>query len=677
MNERIAQVGEIFEKRYELLEVLGSGGIGTVFKARQLDAERLIALKILHPAIVADAEFKLRFMREAQALSKLSHENIVTVYHLGVAQTGTPYLAMELIQGTNLRHHINEAKMSQPQIFSVARQLCSALDYIHKQGIVHRDLKPDNVVFLADTEQIKIIDFGLAHIDLPQDGQKLTGTGVLIGTVNYMSPEQCKGFKADARSDLYSLTVCIYEMLTGLPPFTADNPVGLMYKHVNAEIPQLVMQSPSKSFRLLNEFLKKGLSKKPEERFQSAAEMEQAIAALIEGNADVWIEEKSAKKSGRQKLIIAAFVCAGVLALAALTIITVNQRNAASKDLVKAVSNESANPEEKMRKLLDRPDLTSTAKLQALMSYHDQYGVASDERFVAEELSLIKTLPPERVKTLVPRLYYNLSCNFFDAGKAKEALPFIESFFKSCSEENLASNNLGLDEYWTMKGFLCRSYTMHGRVKEAKVIAEQIADKCISGETEALTVALQLQDEKLAQLVIRKQDNINRLLSLARVARGFKRYDISKICLERGAHVPMPQNSAMAYRIELAKYALLTGEKNKAQKEILEIYKDPELDDYLADPRRSKFRYEICVTLERAGLQQEARKLAFEGRSNDDYINMYRAYLLAAEGKFERARQFLQKDTLVARRNVMLQQLSLIEQGKYKGPLLDLTAMPF
>ncbi|MBX9723685.1 MAG: serine/threonine protein kinase [Candidatus Obscuribacterales bacterium] len=221
MTQKFPELGEVFEQRYELLEVLGAGGGGTVFKARQITADRMIALKVLHPQQGFDEESKQRFLREAKALNKLSHENIVSVYHLGFSDFGLPYLAMELIQGNSLRACLNaEGHLSSRRIFSIVKQLCSALACMHEVGIIHRDLKPENIMLIQKPEPdtVKIIDFGLVRVDNSAE-QKLTATGLLIGSVNYMSPEQCQGKKADARSDVYALTVCMYEMLSGKLPF--------------------------------------------------------------------------------------------------------------------------------------------------------------------------------------------------------------------------------------------------------------------------------------------------------------------------------------------------------------------------------------------------------------------------------------------------------------------------
>ena len=225
MSHKFPEVGDFFEHRYDLLEVLGSGGVGTVFKARQTESDRLIALKVLHPHVLLAEEIKQRFLREAQALNKLSHNNIVTVYHLGLSENALPYLAMELIEEVSLRKSLVDAgRLPANRVFRIMKQLCSALCCMHESGIIHRDLKPENIMLVQKPEPdtVKIIDFGLVKVEAGSE-QKLTTTGLLVGSLNYMSPEQCQGQKADARSDIYALAICMYEMLAGEPPFTSDN----------------------------------------------------------------------------------------------------------------------------------------------------------------------------------------------------------------------------------------------------------------------------------------------------------------------------------------------------------------------------------------------------------------------------------------------------------------------
>lgn len=293
----IPRVGQKIDN-YELLSVLGEGGLGVVFRARQSEVGRLVAIKVLHAHIV-DEEFQSRFLREAQILNKLSHVNIVTVYHMGVSDTGLLYLVMEMVEGRSLRQILfAEDKLDTLRALKITRDAAKALSYVHKNGIVHRDLKLENIILVQEPEPetVKIIDFGLAGLS-QQQNQKLTKTGALVGTAAYMSPEQCTGQKVDHRSDIYSLAICLYEILTGVKPFEADNPVGVMYQHMNNTTPSLQAKGTlSKYISDLDELIAHATEKLPADRFQNMDEFARAIDDVI----DV-IEGHSESKPGRKR----------------------------------------------------------------------------------------------------------------------------------------------------------------------------------------------------------------------------------------------------------------------------------------------------------------------------------------------------------------------------------------
>ena len=282
----IPKIGEIFDGKYEILEILGSGGIGTVFMALQLDCQRLLALKILHEGAALDEEYRARFVREAQALSQVRHNNIVNVYHLGVSENEVPYMAMEYVAGKSIRAILNSLdRMPVIQSLTIIRDAARALSYVHKQGIIHRDLKPENILVVQspDPDTVKLVDFGLARISNLKD-QRLTSTGELIGTCSYMSPEQCKGKEVDFRSDIYSLSACLYEMIVGEKVFTADSPVGLMYKHINETVPLVNSSQVDVFHEVINSIVQRGMSKEPENRFGSMEELAMAIDGALLDN---------------------------------------------------------------------------------------------------------------------------------------------------------------------------------------------------------------------------------------------------------------------------------------------------------------------------------------------------------------------------------------------------------
>lgn len=295
------QTGEIFNQRYELLEVLGTGGIGTVFKALQIESKRKIALKILHKEIVTDKDFKKRFIGEAKALNQLHHDGIVTVYHIGISDEGLPYIAMELIRGRSIKQVLKEdGALPALRATRITKQVADALAYVHAHGIIHRDLKPDNIILLDKPEDdtVKIIDFGLARF---VNEQKTTRTGTVLGSVEYMSPEQCQGKTADARSEVYSLAVCFYQMLTLKKPFSAESAVAMIYQHSNTPVPKISAEQIDRFHPSLNKLFAKAMAKSPDERFQSMEEFSKELSALEEHLEKIVPASVAAADSAKKK----------------------------------------------------------------------------------------------------------------------------------------------------------------------------------------------------------------------------------------------------------------------------------------------------------------------------------------------------------------------------------------
>ena len=304
-------IGEIFDERYELIELLGAGATGTVYKALQLDCKRIVALKILPEKIFSDEQTETRFLQEAKALSQLSHVNLVAVYHLGCTQNGRLYLAMEYIKGKTLQSVLDAQKLTLTEILQLMNRLSDALGYVHSMNIVHRDVKPANIVLtdVPEPNTPKIIDFGLIRVEHSSD-QKLTKTEALIGTPHYMSPEQCMGQPATARSDIYSLCVCFYEMLAGQRPFDADNVVGLMYQHINNAVPPLPEAVTQGFGEEISVILDRGLAKKPANRYETMGELQKNIAEL-----QIAIRKAPAHRRNNwsKRSSVAALIVAGVL----------------------------------------------------------------------------------------------------------------------------------------------------------------------------------------------------------------------------------------------------------------------------------------------------------------------------------------------------------------------------
>ena len=267
--------------KYQLREQLGHGGMASVYRAYHPQLDRFVAVKVLRGELVEDEEFLTRFQREAKIVAALRHPNIVQVFDADT-QDGVYYMVMELLDGDTLKARLDEYRARGETMPSgeVARILLDVLDglaYAHGEGMIHRDIKPANIM-LTRRGQAVITDFGIAQMI---GGTRHTLSGALMGTLNYMAPEQGMQNQSDARSDLYSLGIVFYEMLTGHPPFDADTPLAILMKHVNEPLPlpsAIGISLPASFERVLL----KVLSKNPDDRYQSAAEMAQAIRSAAE-----------------------------------------------------------------------------------------------------------------------------------------------------------------------------------------------------------------------------------------------------------------------------------------------------------------------------------------------------------------------------------------------------------
>lgn len=280
-------VGKVLDGKYRIDALHGSGGMGAVYRATQVNLERTVALKVVRGDFLKDAIVTERFKREALAVARLKHPHIVTVYDFGIVKEGGAYLVMEFLEGRTLRVEIqNRSKLPVGPAVDIMRQICSAVHAAHTEGIIHRDLKPDNI-FLESTRDgsvlVKILDFGVAKLrqntaDLARSAD-LTMSGMMLGTPIYMSPEQCQGEPFDARADIYSLGCVFYEMLAGRPPFLGNTPSALIIKHASEAPKPPSVHVPSIPAGLESAIMK-ALEKDPDERFQTAMELGRALSAV-------------------------------------------------------------------------------------------------------------------------------------------------------------------------------------------------------------------------------------------------------------------------------------------------------------------------------------------------------------------------------------------------------------
>ncbi|WP_103504084.1 MULTISPECIES: Stk1 family PASTA domain-containing Ser/Thr kinase [unclassified Streptomyces] len=267
--------------RYELLKQLGRGGMARVYLARDLRLERTVAVKTLLSDHAQDSVFQERFQREARAVASLNHPAIAAVYDTGEAHvdgTDLPFIVMEYVEGSTLSEVLAEGPMAPQEALRVCSGVLSALAYSHEHGIVHRDIKPANVMLTTDG-QVKVMDFGIARA-MGAGGMTMTQTSTVIGTAHYLSPEQARGEKVDARSDLYSAGCLLYELLTMRPPFDGESVVAVAYQHVTAE-PQPPSTITGGLTRDMDDIVLGALAKGRDERYQTADDMRADIEALL------------------------------------------------------------------------------------------------------------------------------------------------------------------------------------------------------------------------------------------------------------------------------------------------------------------------------------------------------------------------------------------------------------
>src|SRR6201989_1599911 len=270
-------IGSVFDGRYRIERKLGAGGMADVLLAEDQELGRRVAIKILNDRHAADDSFIERFRREAQNACGLSHPNIGSIYDRGEAE-GTYYIAMEYLDGRSLKELIVGRGPAPIKItIGYARQILAAVGFAHKHGIVHRDIKPHNVL-VGPEGRLKVTDFGIARSGASQ----MTEVGSIIGTAQYLSPEQARGAPVDQTSDLYSVGVVLYEMLTGQVPFTGDTPLEVAMKHLS-EVPVPPSELRPEVPHDLDSVVLRALAKDPSERYQSAEEMDADLARVADG----------------------------------------------------------------------------------------------------------------------------------------------------------------------------------------------------------------------------------------------------------------------------------------------------------------------------------------------------------------------------------------------------------
>ncbi|MBI4524574.1 MAG: protein kinase [Deltaproteobacteria bacterium] len=275
-------IGKTIKDRYRVVEKLGEGGMGTVYLAEQLNMQRKAALKVLHERYARDDEFVQRFRHEARLAASLNHHNVVTIYDFDQAEDGSLFIAMEYVRGKRLSELIRqESRLGLASAIRLGIQISEGLEAAHRAGIIHRDIKPDNILVVGDrADEVKLMDFGIARLKSTEIATRLTRPGMVVGTPEYMAPEQIQGGEITERTDIYAFGIVLYEMLTGNVPFSASTPSAVLIKHLSeAPVPLVKLRKAIPA--IVEQVVTQALEKKPEKRQRNVAEVGDALRKAL------------------------------------------------------------------------------------------------------------------------------------------------------------------------------------------------------------------------------------------------------------------------------------------------------------------------------------------------------------------------------------------------------------
>lgn len=274
--------GDILSHRYQIIRSLGGGGMSSVYQARDLKSEELLAIKVLNQDVALDDECRLRFEREALTMSKLRHPNLLALKAYGRTDQGRAFFVMEFLEGRSLSTEITRyGVIDAARACRIFMQVCDGMAHVHQNGVIHRDLKSGNIYLLGrQAETVKVLDFGIAKMQTSEvlSNNSLTQIGQVMGSPRFMSPEQCLGQKLDHRSDIYSLGCVMYQSLTGVTPFSGDHALNILYKHVNETPPAINLAGGPAG---LEAIIMRCLAKSPQERYESMNAVRQELAQII------------------------------------------------------------------------------------------------------------------------------------------------------------------------------------------------------------------------------------------------------------------------------------------------------------------------------------------------------------------------------------------------------------
>ncbi|MGE5811872.1 MAG: protein kinase domain-containing protein [Ignavibacteria bacterium] len=450
-----SQVKAALANRFEILEEVGRGGMASVYKAVQKNLNRTVALKVIHKNLVHYKEFLERFHREAQLSASLNHPNIVTIYDQG-SENGIHYISMEYLEGLDLHHMIRDkGRLSTEESINIISPVAEALDYAHNKGIIHRDIKSSNIIITSDGRAI-LTDFGIAHA---VTATKLTQSGMIIGTPDYMSPEQAISGQVDAQSDLYSLGVVLYECITGDLPFKGETPVSTIYKIINEKIEpinKIVPDAPKWVGTVIN----KVLAKNKKNRFYSGKEFSKALRAKQEQKEDFSASDNETVKittkefENVKKKYHPLLYRKNIFAIAAISVLLVvlgyflydNGYFPFSREVNEGTNWESLNEFEKKRvqllleegdMLFERGKYIEPAGENAAEKFTDAVKINTGNQHASERLKQISGIIEKDLKTSVEKN---------DFTKAKKIISAAEPYFPSSAAFKGYSDQIKIKE---------------------------------------------------------------------------------------------------------------------------------------------------------------------------------------------------------------------------------------
>jgi serine/threonine protein kinase len=321
-------IGQVIQGRYRIMNLLGEGGMGGVYLAEQLSIERLVAVKVLHEQYARDEEFLARFRREAQQAAALNHHRVVTIYEFGQTEDGRLFIAMEYVSGQTLDKLVRRGPLPVKRAVALGIQLAEALQAVHRAGVIHRDVKPENIM-VRGNDEIKLMDFGIARARDVQTQTRLTRTGLIIGTPEYIAPEQIEGGEVNERTDIYAWGIVLYEMLSGKPPFTAPTAAAMLVKHLQ-EVPEPLRKIRRGVAEEIERVVMEALEKDPRRRPQTMAE---AITKLRTASEQVKLKnlarataipQSGGKERKRKALVRGVFLLAMIVVNVAVWVIVIH-----------------------------------------------------------------------------------------------------------------------------------------------------------------------------------------------------------------------------------------------------------------------------------------------------------------------------------------------------------------